>query len=89
VAARLIAIATSKKTEPRDAIVAAREVLDRAGLVAERPVDATSAGNGTVLWDEFCAIYQRRVVAPSTPQTLPLELECEDDDTRQVELFER
>jgi hypothetical protein len=60
VAARLIEIATSKTTEPRDAIVAAREILDRAGVVAEVP--STGASNGTVLWEEFCAIH-RRVVA--------------------------
>jgi hypothetical protein len=60
VAARLIEIARSKETDPRDAIVAAREILDRAGIVAEAPSTGTS--NGTILWEEFCAIH-RRVVA--------------------------
>jgi hypothetical protein len=59
VAARLIEIATSKTTVPRDAIVAARDLLDRAGLLAEAPSTGTS--NGTVLWEEFCPIHRRVV----------------------------
>ena len=34
-------------------------LLDRAGLVAEAPSKGTS--NGTVLWEEFCAIHRRVV----------------------------
>jgi hypothetical protein len=65
-AARLDAIARSKKSENRDAIAAAREILDRAGLLAERPGDATSAGNGTVLWEEFVALHRRVTQEPRT-----------------------
>jgi hypothetical protein len=59
VAARLVEIASSKKTEPRDAIAAIREVLNRAGLTSA-PESAPSDGNGQVLWDEFVAMYRRR-----------------------------
>lgn len=60
VAARLIQIAKSKLTEPRDAIAACREILNRAGLAPQLEVTGASANNGQVLWDEFVAIYRRR-----------------------------
>jgi hypothetical protein len=59
VAARLIQIARSTKTEDRDAIVAIREILNRAGVSATPTSDA--GANGQVLWDEFVTIHRRRV----------------------------
>jgi hypothetical protein len=58
--ARLIEIALSKRTKDCDAIVAIREVLNRSGLTAE-PASGAGTETGQVLWDEFCAIYRRRV----------------------------
>lgn len=59
VAARLIAIGLSKKTEPKDAIAALRDLLNRAGIVAGSAVDEGHDG-GQVLWDEFIQIHRRR-----------------------------
>jgi hypothetical protein len=61
VAARLIEIAKSKLTEPKDAIVAIREVLNRAGLSAQPVAEAQGANQGQVLWEEFIQIHRRRV----------------------------
>lgn len=63
VAARLVAIAVSKKTKTADAIAAARDLLDRAGVRAERETHG-AAGDGTVLWEEFIEIHRRRTGAP-------------------------
>lgn len=60
VAARLIEIAKSRKTEAHDAIVACREILNRAGVSAT-PVSDAGAASGQVLWDEFVTIHRRRV----------------------------
>jgi hypothetical protein len=59
VAARLLSIALSKKTKHADAIAASRDLLNRAGIAQER--NATQRGDGTVLWEEFVAVYRRRV----------------------------
>jgi hypothetical protein len=59
IAARLIQIALGKKTEPKDAIVAIREILNRAGVHAEQSPDDGSIP-GQVLWDEFIQIHRRR-----------------------------
>jgi hypothetical protein len=59
-AARLIQIMKDKNTEPKDAIVAIRELLDRAGVAAQ---PAAAPNNGLVLWDEFIQIHRRRVSA--------------------------
>ncbi len=61
VAARLIAIAKSKLTEPKDAIVACREILNRAGVTAAPVVDHGGEHLGQVLWEEFIQIHRRRV----------------------------
>jgi hypothetical protein len=61
VAARLIEIAKSKLTEPKDAIVAIREILNRAGVSAAPVVDVPGATQGQVLWEEFIQIHRRRV----------------------------
>jgi hypothetical protein len=58
-AARLVEIALSKRTAEHDAIAAIREVLNRAGVSPEPT--SHGAANGQVLWDEFVAIYRRRV----------------------------
>jgi len=63
VAARLVAICLSKKTKTGDAIAAARDLLDRAGVRAERETHG-AAGDGTVLWEEFIEIHRRRTGAP-------------------------
>jgi hypothetical protein len=60
VAARLIEIAKSKKTDPKDAIVAIREILNRAGVAAAPAVDP-GGDVGQVLWEEFIQIHRRRV----------------------------
>lgn len=59
-AARLIAIALSKKTEHKDAITAIKDLLNRAGIrpQAETAVDGDT---GQVLWEEFIQIHRRRV----------------------------
>ena len=59
-AARLIEIAMSQTTEPKDAIVAIREILDRAGIQPPR-TDAAAASDGTVLREEFLQIHKRVV----------------------------
>ncbi len=80
VAARLIEIALSKRTEPRDAIVAAREILNRAGVSAPQPAgNASTAANGQVLWDEFCAIYHRRV---AVGEFAPNDVVCSQVESR-------
>jgi len=61
-AAKLIQIALGRKTHPKDAIMAIRELLNRAGI--HSAVD-TGMGNdpdtgGQVLWDEFIQIHRRR-----------------------------
>jgi hypothetical protein len=61
VAARLIEIAKSKKTETKDAIVACREILNRAGVGAQPVPDVPGASQGQVLWEEFIQIHRRRV----------------------------
>jgi hypothetical protein len=65
IAARLITIARSTRTKPSDAIVACREILNRAGISPQTEV-AGPANNGQVLWEEFVAIYRRR--APNALQ---------------------
>jgi hypothetical protein len=51
----------NKQTKDADVIVAAKDLLDRAGVKAEKPADA-SAHAGTVLWEEFVQIHRRRVL---------------------------
>lgn len=72
-AARLISIALArgrdKKVEPKDSLVAIRELLNRAGLVAPGKAlveDAGGDNSGQVLWDEFIQIHRRRV--PANPE---------------------
>jgi hypothetical protein len=68
-AARLIQIALAlgkdKHVEPQHSLVAIRELLNRAGLVAAR-TEETGPDNGQVLWDEFIQIHRRRVPEPTT-----------------------
>jgi len=64
VAGRLVAICLSKKTKTSDAIAAARDLLDRAGVRAERD-RTTGPDDGTVLWEEFIEIHRRRVEGKS------------------------
>src|SRR5262252_6166573 len=59
VAERLVKIALSKQTRDSDVIAAAKDLLDRAGLRAEREA-STSSNDGTVLWEEFVQIYRMR-----------------------------
>lgn len=59
VAARLISIALNKKTKHPDAMVAIREVLNRAGLVAVQAGPAAGPDNGQLLWEEFVQIHRR------------------------------
>jgi hypothetical protein len=66
VLARAVRPRRSKRWEPQPTeIAAAREVLDRAGIRAERmpvgPASAATAEDGTVLWEEFIAIHRLRV----------------------------
>jgi hypothetical protein len=68
VAARLVSIALNKKAKHSDAIAAARDLLDRAGIVRDRDAGAARA-DGTVLWDEFVAIYRRRVGAEDSARS--------------------
>lgn len=69
-AVRVRSKATSKLWEPSaQEIAAAREVLNRAGLVAVAPIDPernADASLGQVLWDEFIQIH-RRVVTGAGP----------------------
>jgi hypothetical protein len=57
-AARLAEIALSPDTQPKDAIVAICEILDRAGINGEPNADVSSPSQ--VLWDEFIQIHRRR-----------------------------
>lgn len=59
VLARLATIALSKKTKNSDAITAAKDILDRAGLRPEREAAAAGPNDGTVLWEEFVSIHKR------------------------------
>jgi hypothetical protein len=60
-AARLVEIVRSPKTETKDAIVAIRELFDRAGIHAEVPAAAANVRNdGTILWEEFVQIHRLR-----------------------------
>ena len=61
VAARLVAIAKSKKTPEATAILAIREILNRAGVSAAPVVDLGGEHLGQVLWEEFIQIHRRRV----------------------------
>jgi hypothetical protein len=60
-AARLVEIARSPTTEPKDAIIAIRELLDRAGI-GHKPMNGAGQSDSTVLWEEFLAIHRRRVL---------------------------
>jgi hypothetical protein len=59
-AARLVEIVRSPKTETKDAIVAIRELFDRAGIRAEVPTAANVRHDGTILWEEFVQIHRLR-----------------------------
>lgn len=67
-AARLVSIALAKGkdkgVEPQHSLVAIRELLNRAGVVAVRKIEETTADNGQVLWEEFIQIHRRRVPEP-------------------------
>lgn len=71
-AVRVRSKANSKHWEPSaQEIAAAREVLNRAGLVAVAPLDparSADASLGQVLWEEFIQIH-RRVVTGADPAT--------------------
>ena len=60
-AAKLVAIALGRKTKHTDAIVAIRELLNRAGLHSAVDTGINDPGDGSVLWDEFIQIHRRRV----------------------------
>ena len=67
VLARSVRIRTSKNWEPSaQEIAAAREILNRAGLVAVAPDPhaADGASLGQVLWEEFIQIHRRVVMTP-------------------------
>jgi hypothetical protein len=49
-------------TKDSDAIAAAKDVLDRAGIRAERDAGA-GVSDGTVLWEQFIQIHRRKVGA--------------------------
>jgi hypothetical protein len=53
-----VEIATSRTTEPKDAIAAICEILDRAGIGGEP--SAAGSSSGQVLWEEFVQIHRRR-----------------------------
>jgi hypothetical protein len=65
VAARLISIALNKKTKHPDAIAAARDVLNRAGVTAIMSTIGSAEDGGQVLWEEFIQIHRKRV--PDAP----------------------
>jgi hypothetical protein len=71
-AVRVRSRANAKKWDPSaQEIAAAREVLNRAGLIAVAPLDpsrSADASLGQVLWEEFIQIH-RRVVAGAEPAT--------------------
>jgi hypothetical protein len=56
---RLVTIVLSKKTKPSDAIAAGRDLLDRAGVRADRSDVTYNADAGAVLWEEFVEIHRR------------------------------
>lgn len=64
-AARLVSIALGKgkdkRVEVQHSLVAIRELLNRAGVVAVRKIEDPAADNGQVLWEEFIQIHRRRV----------------------------
>jgi hypothetical protein len=51
----------AKRTKDSDIIAAANDLLDRAGVRAEQPAEA-STNDGTVLGEEFVQIHRRRVL---------------------------
>jgi hypothetical protein len=59
VAERLVKVALSKRTKDSDVIAAAKDLLDRAGVRAEKPAN-DRANDGTVLWEEFVQIHRLR-----------------------------
>ena len=61
VAARLVQIALSHKSKHTDAIAAARDVLDRAGVRRLDGHTLQPAQDGTILWEEFVQIHRRKV----------------------------
>jgi hypothetical protein len=64
VAERLVTIALSKRTRDSDVIAAAKDLLDRAGVRAEKPANER-VNDGTVLWEEFIAVHRRGIAAPA------------------------
>jgi hypothetical protein len=64
VAARLIQIALDPHTETQHALVAIRDLLNRAGIIAE-PAAQEDSGTGQLLWDEFTQIHRKRVGVPA------------------------
>ena len=60
IASRLISMALSKRTKDADVIAVGRDLLNRAGIAPE-PAAPAGRADGTILWDEFVAIYRRRV----------------------------
>ena len=62
VAERLVKIALSRRTKDSDVIAAAKDLLDRAGVRAERVPATTSTGreDGTILWEEFVQNHRLR-----------------------------
>lgn len=61
IVARLVKLAISPRTKPADAAAIARDLLNRAGFVAETTGGSPAGDGGGVLWDEFIAIHRRRV----------------------------
>jgi HEAT repeat protein len=69
-AARLIKIALKTKDD-RVAISAIKEILDRAGII-DRQIAAQAGHSGQVLWEEFVALYRKRVAhVEAEPQGEP------------------
>lgn len=66
VAKRLVTIATGKRTKTSDAIMACKDILDRAGVRHDRGETAAGSGEGTVLWEEFIAIHRLRATDAKT-----------------------
>lgn len=64
-AARLVSIALAqgkdKHVEPQHSLVAIKELLNRAGLVAQKGADEPKVDEGQLLWEEFIAIHRRRI----------------------------
>ena len=68
-AAKMIAIMRSPKSEAHVALAACREILNRAGIPPQLVAEvAPPPNNGQVLWDEFVAIYRRRVGVAAAPE---------------------